>query len=156
MKHILFIIAILTLSLFQSPISFAQKPNRDGGQKGQKEKIEDVITDLTPQQKSKIDAITKQSSKNIERYRTQLHTVRDSIRLYMASRDDNSKKVFILYDREARLRAELSKEYYRTKVAIDAVLTPEQFATFQKHMKDKRPKKHGTESRPANPKSSKR
>ena len=119
----------------------AQAPHRDGQHHGKKEKIEDVITDLTPQQKSKIDAITQRSSKNIESCRKQLHVVRDSIRLYMESREDNSSKVFPLYDREARLQAELSKEYYRTKVAVDAVLTPEQYTRFQQHVKSKRAKK---------------
>ena len=124
MKRVLFLIVALAFAFTLS----AQAPYKGGAKK---EKIEDIVTDLTPQQKSRIDAITQRSSKNVEKYRSQLKTVRDSIRLYMKSRDDNSAKVFPLYDREARLRAELSKEYYRTKVAIDAVLTPEQFRLFQ-------------------------
>lgn len=127
----------------------AQAPHREDRHNGKKEKIEDVIKDLTPQQKSKIDAITQRSSKNIEGCRKQLQAVRDSIRFYMDSRDDNSSKVFPLYDREARLQAELSKEYYRTKVAVDAVLTPEQFARFQQHIKSKREKKTKLSANPA-------
>lgn len=131
MKRVLFLIVALAFAFTLS----AQAPYKGGVKK---EKIEDIVTDLTPQQKSRIDAITQRSSKNVEKYRSQLKTVRDSIRLYMKSRDDNSTKVFPLYDREARLRAELSKEYYRTKVAIDAVLTPEQFRLFQQSIEKKR------------------
>lgn len=130
---ILFILAVTTLS--------AQLPDENGHQKDRKEKIEELVTDLTPQQKSRIETITKRSSKNVERYRSQLNTVRDSIRMYMSKREDHSSKVFALYDREASLKAELSKEYYRTKVAIDAVLTPEQFARLQEQMASKRPKR---------------
>ena len=115
----------------------AQTPQREGNHRGKKEKIEDIINDLTPQQKSRIDAITQRSSKIIERYRSQLDAVRDSIRLYMGNREDCSDRVFPLYEREGRLQAELSKEYYRTKVAIDAVLTPEQFRRFQQHMQNR-------------------
>lgn len=119
----------------------AQAPQGERRHRGQKEKIENIVTDLTPQQKSRIDAITQRSAKNIERYRTQLDAVRDSLRVFMSSREDNSKEVFRLYDREGRLQAELSKEYYRTKVAIDAILTPEQFARMQEQMASKRQKR---------------
>lgn len=131
MKRTLFLIVALAFAFTLS----AQAPHRGDGKK---ESIEEIVTDLTPQQKSRIDAITQRSSKNVEKYRSQLKTVRDSIKLYMNRRDDNSAKVFPLYDREARIRAELSKEYYRTKVAIDAVLTPEQFRLFQQNMEKKR------------------
>lgn len=131
MKRALLLVFALAVAFTLS----AQAPHRGGGKK---EKIEDIITDLTPQQKSRIDAITQRSSKTVENYRSQLKTVRDSIKLYMGSRNDNSNKVFPLYDREARLRAELGKEYYRTKVAIDAVLTPEQYRLFQQHIGKKR------------------
>lgn len=137
MKRIL----LLTTILLFSTALFAQMPNRDRRHKEKKEKIENIITDLTPQQKSRIDAITQRSTKNIERYRGQLEAVRDSLRIYMGSRDDNSDIVFRLYDREARLQSELSKEYYRTKVAIDAVLTPEQFRRLQERMDGMRQKK---------------
>lgn len=143
MKKTLF--AILTV-LIATTLS-AQQPRDDGRQKNGKEKIEEIVTDLSPQQKTRIDAITKRSSKNIDRCRSELQAVRDSIRLYMSKREDHSDKVFALYDREANLQAELSKEYYRTKVAIDAVLTPEQFNRLQEQMTRKRPR-HAPQSAP--------
>lgn len=144
MKRILLLSIIISLAVSLS----AQTPHRNGRQREKKEKIENIITDLTPQQKSQIDAITQRSSKNIERYRTQLDAVRDSLRLFMNSRDDNSKIVFRLYDREARLQAELSKEYYRTKVAIDAILTQEQYSRMQERMEARHKKASSNPSRP--------
>ncbi|MCR5065639.1 MAG: Spy/CpxP family protein refolding chaperone [Bacteroidales bacterium] len=155
MKRFLFIVAIFSIVNITPSISFAQASNREGRHHEQKEKIENIITDLTPQQKSKIDVITQRSSKNVEGYRKQLKAVRDSIRLFMDSRVDNSSKVFPLYEREGRLQAELSKEYYRTKVAIDAILTPEQFARFQQHMKSKHAKHAKKEKFASDPKNSK-
>ena len=140
-RLILLLFATLLFSSLQ-----AQNWSREG--KGKKEKIEEIITDLSPQQKSRIDAITQRSAKNIEHYRTQLDAVRDSIRRYMGLREDHSSVVFRLYDREGRLRSEMSKEYYRTKVAIDAVLTPEQFRRFQEQMADKSTK-HAPQTAPA-------
>lgn len=144
MKKTLF--AILTV-LIATTLS-AQRPRDDGRQKNGKEKIEEIVTDLSSQQKTRIDAITKRSSKNIEHYRSELQAVRDSIRIYMSKREDHSDKVFALYDREAILQAELSKEYYRSKVAIDAVLTPEQFNRLQEQMSSKRAR-HASQSAPA-------
>ena len=138
-RLILLLFATLLFSSLQ-----AQNWSREG--KGKKEKIEEIITDLSPQQKSRIDAITQRSAKNIEHYRTQLDA--DSIRRYMDLREDHSSVVFRLYDREGRLRSEMSKEYYRTKVAIDAVLTPEQFRRFQEQMADKSTK-HAPQTAPA-------
>ncbi|MBQ1408261.1 MAG: periplasmic heavy metal sensor [Bacteroidales bacterium] len=143
MKKIFLIASILLFST----VVVAQAPRGDARHNGKKEKIESIITDLTPQQKSRIDAITQKSSKNVEKYRSQLEAVRDSIRLLMIGREDKSSKLFPLYDREGRLQSELSKEYYRTKVAIDAVLTPEQYQRLRDNMDQRRQKgkqrKHG-------------
>ncbi len=114
------------------------------------------MPDLTTAQKNKIDAITRRSTKIIEGYRNQLHTVRDSIRSYMNSREDYSNVLFPLYDREGHLQSEISKEYYRTKVAIDKVLTPEQFQQMRQNLDKKRPAKKGADreakSKPASKK----
>ena len=59
----------------------------------------------------------------------------------MNSREDHSNVLFPLYDREGRLQSEISKEYYRTKVAIDKVLTPEQFQQMHQKMDKNRPAK---------------
>ena len=119
-----------------------QGPKQDKGPRHKDSpKIEELVPDLTAAQKNKIDAITRRSTKIIEGYRNQLHAVRDSIRSYMNSREDHSNILFPLYDREGHLQSEISKEYYRTKVAIDKVLTPEQFQQMHQKMDKNRPAK---------------
>lgn len=134
MKRILLTIAFVVLALMAS----AQNDNRKAG-KGQEHKnsikIEEFVSDLSATQQSKIDAITKRSAKTIENYRKQLNAVRDSIRSYMDNADDHSKTLFPLYEREGKLQAEISKEYYRTKVAIDKLLTPAQYKELREKMK---------------------
>lgn len=96
--------------------------------------IADFVSDLSKNQQSKIDLITKRSTKIIGNYRQQLHDVRDSIRTYMNRPDDNSVVLFPLYEREGHLQSEISKEYYRCKLSIDKVLTPEQQRTLKEKM----------------------
>lgn len=136
-------ILLTTLALFLAFNAMAQQGPRQDKSPRHKEspKIEELVPDLTAAQKNKIDAITRRSTKIIEDYRNQLHAVRDSIRSYMNSRDDHSNVLFPLYDREGRLQSEISKEYYRTKVAIDKVLTPEQFQQMHQKMDKNRPAK---------------
>lgn len=111
------------------------------GQRATKEnnvEISDFISDLSKTQKSKIDLVTKRTAKIVENYRQQLEAVRDSIRSYMDTPDDHSSILFPLYEREGRLQAEISKEYYRSKVAIDKLLTPEQYRVLKDKMAKKR------------------
>lgn len=107
--------------------------------------ISDFISDLSKAQKSKIDLITKRTAKTVEGYRQQLDAVRDSIRSYMDSPEDHSAILFPLYEREGRLQAEISKEYYRSKTSIDKILTPEQYRL----LKDKMAKQRAAKRRPA-------
>ncbi len=105
------------------------------------DKIENIISNLSLMQKTSIDIITKRSAKVIENYKTQLKTVRDSIRSLMDSPEDHCKTLFPLFEKEGELQAELSKEYYRTKVAIDKILSPEQYKELQAKMKEKHQKR---------------
>ena len=118
----------------------AQDNTRYKGDNGQKQqfKIENFISDLTPDQRIRIDLITRRSSKTIQIYKTQLGNVRDSIRSYMASPEDQSAILFPLYEREGMLLTEISKEYYRSKVAIDELLTPKQFQELHEKMANRR------------------
>ena len=123
-----------------------QKQPKPGDKKGPM-KIEEFISDLSKTQKSKIDIITKRTAKNVDNYRQQLKAVRDSIRSYMDSPDDKSSILFPLYEREGRLQAEISKEYYRSKVEIDNVLTPEQYRTLKEKMSKNRPPRQASDSK---------
>ena len=67
--------------------------------------------------------------------------MRDSIGKYMDSEGDQSKKLYPLFDREAQLQVQISREMYSTKVRIDKVLTKEQRKEFLQA--SKRDKRHG-------------
>jgi len=121
-------------------VAMAQSPEHPRHDQRGSMKIEELVSDLTSSQKSRIDAITRKSSKTIETYRKQLHAVRDSIRMYMDSREDHSAVLFPLYEREGAIQAAISKEYYRTKTAIDQVLSAEQYAKLREKMPKKQPK----------------
>lgn len=140
MKRVLFTIVAICIAF----TALAQQGPKNHKGDGPKEniKIEDFVSDLSAQQKSKIDAITRRSTKVIENYRKQLHSIRDSIRSYMSTSDDLSEILFPLYDREGVLQSEISKEYYRTKVAIDKVLTSEQYHQLHKKMAARRQNKN--------------
>ena len=135
------ILTILAVSL--TCIAFSQPGHRpaDNRRDRANRPIEEFLTDLTATQKTRIDVITKRSGKTIEFYRKQLKDVRDSIRVLMDDTRDRTAELFPLFEREGLLKSEISKEYYRTKVAIDEILTPEQYARLREQMKAERSKK---------------
>lgn len=97
-----------------------------------------MVGDLSQTQKKKLDAITDASKERVGLLRAQQKAVRDSIAVYMKLDGDHSAVLFPLFDREARLQCEISREMYTTKVRVDEVLTPEQRkqlrqSTTQKH-----------------------
>lgn len=140
MKHILITIALVALPMLLSAQTENNHHKRDGKEHV---KIEELVTDLTQTQRTRIDIITRRSRKTVELYRSQLHAVRDSIRSYMNKQEDHSAVLFPLYEREGMLQTEISKEYYRTKVAIDDVLSPEQYRQLQEKMQQSRRQKTG-------------
>ena len=133
---------LLMFALCLSLSIWAQPAQNSHPRKAQPErpKIEDLVSNLTSTQKTRIDLITRRSTKKIEEYRTQLKVVRDSIRSYMGSQSDMSAVVFPLYEREAKLQVKISKEFYRSKVEVDKVLTPQQFQELSEKMKEQRAK----------------
>ena len=148
MKRILFSAILICLAL----TAIAQPRGRHPQGHSQRDvmKIEEFVSDLSTTQKAKIDLITKRTSKNIETLRLQVKEVRDSIRTYMGTQEDRSDVLFPLYEREGRLQAELSKEYYRSKAAIDKVLTPDQYQKLREAMENSRLRKNPDE--PVKPK----
>ena len=140
MKKTLFIILTMLIAL---PSFAQQKPKDKDGRDvhRQDNKIENIVKDLSATQKTRIDLVTRQSKKKVDAYRKQLQAVRDSIHTLMDSQQDNSEPLFRLYEREGHLQAEISKEYYRAKRAIDDVLTPEQYKTLRENSKEPKPHK---------------
>ncbi len=136
MKQLIITAILICLAVGTKAQPSAMPPKEDNVE------IADFISDLSKAQKSKIDLITKRSTKIIDNYRQQLHNVRDSIRTFMDLPNDNSPILFPLYEREGRLQTEISKEYYRCKLAIDKVLTPEQQRALKEKMGKNRQSKH--------------
>ena len=60
-----------------------------------------------------------------------------SIILFLEREGDQSRTLYPLFDREARLQVAISREMYATKLRIDEVLTKEQRQTLLKHKKER-------------------
>lgn len=137
MKKVLFLTLTLVLGLSLSA-------QRQGGQrhKDQRPDITQLVSNLTDAQKNKLETITTESRQRVDKLRARQKAVRDSIALYIDREGNQSKYLNPLFDREARIQADISREMYSTKVRIDEVLTKEQRAEFQKASKQQR-KKHG-------------
>ena len=127
MKKILFLASTLLLGFTVS----AQKP-ADHRREGKRPDITKLVSNLTDNQKGKLETITNDSRQRIEKLRARKKSVRDSIALYMDREGNQSKYLNPLFDREAKIQSEISREMYSTKVRIDEVLTKEQRAEFHK------------------------
>ena len=135
MKKLLF----LTLALLFGFAVSAQKP-ADHRREGKRPDITKLVSNLTEKQKSKLDAITNDSRQRVDKLRARKKSVRDSIAFYMEREGNQSKYLNPLFDREAKIQSEISREMYSTKVRIDEVLTKEQRAEFQNASKEQRGK----------------
>jgi Spy/CpxP family protein refolding chaperone len=133
MKKVLF----LTLTL---ALGFSLSAQRQGGQrpKDQRPDITQLVSNLTDSQKAKLETITAESRQRVDKLHARQQAVRDSIALYMDREGNQSKYLNPLFDREAKIQSEISREMYSTKVRIDEVLTKEQRAEFQKASKEQR------------------
>ena len=106
----------------------AQQPDRrHDGKKGERHKeITEMVSDLSSQQRKRLDAITDASKEKVSALRIRQKAVRDSITMYMEREGDQSRILYPLFEREAQLQCAISREMYATKVKIDELLTPEQ------------------------------
>lgn len=99
--------------------------------------VTELVSDLSATQKRKVETISKQSKERVGKMREQQKALRDSIMVYMDRDGDQSRVLFPLFDREARLQADISREMYRSKYQIDQILTPEQRSELRKACKKK-------------------
>lgn len=95
-------------------------------------KIEEMVSGLSSIQKKKLNSIMENSRKEVDRLQAELDKVRKQIHLLSEKDGDNTDQLFPLFDREASLRAEISKEMYRTRLQIDEILTKEQLVELRK------------------------
>ena len=121
MKIKLIIIVVLAL-LALNPVMAQRGRAKEGRQRD----ITEIVNDLSPSQKKKLDAINEESKARVGALRARQKAVRDSIAMYIHRDGDQSRVLYPLFDREAQIQASISREMYSTKLKIDAVLTPEQ------------------------------
>lgn len=125
MKKLLFIVVIFSIFNFQLSTCFAQN-DRHSPENKPRHEISDLVGDLSVVQKRKIDNISRDSKERVDALRQQQQSVRDSIHLFMEREGDQSREIFPLFEREARLQVAVNREMYTTKLRIDEVLKPEQ------------------------------
>ena len=116
---------ILTIALVAVALPCAAQRDMQSRDRKPKE-ISELVGDLSQSQKKRLDAITDASKERVAALRAQKKAVRDSIATYMNLEGDHSAVLFPLFDREAQLQRDISREMYTTKVRVDEVLTPEQ------------------------------
>lgn len=116
-------IIILAVAMLAIPPAMAQ---RGRAKDVRSRDITAVVSDLSSAQKKKLDAINAESKTRVGALRARQKAVRDSIAMYIHRDGDQSRELYPLFDREARIQSNISREMYATKLKIDAVLTPEQ------------------------------
>lgn len=137
MKKIAFL-AIASIFVLQGSTISAQRPHRE--QQPKRPDITKFVSNLTDDQKAKLEAITDESHQIVDHLRAQQKTVRDSIAIFMVREGDQSSKIYPLFEREAKIQTAISREMYATKVRIDEVLTKEQRQQFRKASNEHRKK----------------
>ena len=147
MKRVLILICFTALAL--SAVAQNERPRNRENDRNKDPKITELVSNLTATQKTRIEAITRQSGKTIDGYKKQLDAVRDSIRSYMSVQKDQSKALFPLFEREAYLQSQISKAYYKAKVDIDKILTPEQYRELREKTVAARKKQPGQSPHPS-------
>lgn len=131
MKKYIFLVIAIILAL---PLA-AQHDKRPAHK--QQPELTEIVKDLSAIQKRKVETITRDSKERIDTLRKQQQAAHDSIVLFLEREGDQSRTLYPLFDREARLQVAISREMYATKLRIDEVLTKEQRQTLLKHKKER-------------------
>lgn len=124
-------ITTLLLTLVLAATVMGQHKNDPSRQHKEPPKVEEMVSDLSAIQKKKLNTIMENSRKEVDRLQAELDRVRKQINALINKEGDNSDQIFPLFDREGVLRAEISKEMYRTRQQIDNILTKEQLAEMR-------------------------
>lgn len=127
-------IVVLSLLIAVAVPVLAQHDGRQQ-RSGKRAEITELVGDLNAKQKSKIETITRQSKVRVEALRKQQHNVRDSISHFMELDGDQSKYLYPLFDREAKLQVAINREMYTSKRQIDEVLTPQQRTALRESLR---------------------
>jgi Spy/CpxP family protein refolding chaperone len=141
-------IATYLVAILACTMLFAQSPNEFGhGKKHHKHeppKIEEMVSNLSAIQKKRLETITQESKKQVDKMQAELKSINSQIRKLLDAEGDQTNTLFPLFEREAQLKLEINKEMYRTSQQISNVLTKEQLKELRERMKADR-KKHERE-----------
>lgn len=141
-------IATYLVAILACTMLFAQSPNEFGhGKKHHKHeppKIEEMVSNLSAIQKKRLETITQESKKQIDKMQAELKSINSQIRKLLDAEGDQTNTLFPLFEREAQLKLEINKEMYRTRQQINNVLSKEQLKELRERMKADR-KKHERE-----------
>ena len=123
-------IATYLVAILACTMLFAQSPNEFGhGKKHHKHeppKIEEMVSNLSAIQKKRLETITQESKKQVDKMQAELKSINSQIRKLLDAEGDQTNTLFPLFEREAQLKLEINKEMYRTRQQISNVLTKEQ------------------------------
>ncbi len=141
-------IATYLVAILACTMLFAQSPNEFGhGKKHHKHeppKIEEMVSNLSAIQKKRLETITQESKKQVDKMQAELKSINSQIRKLLDAEGDQTNTLFPLFEREAQLKLEINKEMYRTRQQINNVLSKEQLKELGERMKADR-KKHERE-----------
>lgn len=141
-------IATYLVAILACTMLFAQSPNEFGhGKKHHKHeppKIEEMVSNLSAIQKKRLETITQESKKQVDKMQAELKSINSQIRKLLDAEGDQTSTLFPLFEREAQLKLEINKEMYRTRQQISNVLSKEQLKELRERMKADR-KKHERE-----------
>ena len=141
-------IATYLVAILACTMLFAQSPNEFGhGKKHHKHeppKIEEMVSNLSAIQKKRLETITQESKRQVDKMQAELKSINSQIRKLLDAEGDQTNTLFPLFEREAQLKLEINKEMYRTRQQINNVLSKEQLKELRERMKADR-KKHERE-----------
>ena len=141
-------IATYLVAILACTMLFAQSPNEFGhGKKHHKHeppKIEEMVSNLSAIQKKRLETITQESKKQVDKMQAELKSINSQIRKLLDAEGAQTNTLFPLFEREAQLKLEINKEMYRTRQQISNVLSKEQLKELRERMKADR-KKHERE-----------
>lgn len=126
------IFAIIVVVVLVTGAAYSQKsPSKHHRQPD----VTTLVSNLSPIQKKRLETLSSESQERTRKLRQDQKALRDSIHTYIKLPDDHSAILFPMFEREAWFQAEISKEYYRTRLQIDEILTAEQREELQQNLK---------------------
>lgn len=131
-----------SLALLFSFLLYAQPPRHMDGPRHKEAypNIEKLVSNLTSNQKKRIETITDNTKKEVAKLSSELESIRQQIKNLHDKSGDQSSLLFPLFDQESHYMAQISKEMYKCRVLIDEVLTPEQVKELHQSLEAERQK----------------